>query len=364
MKKNLKYIILALVALVFIGTFVALWKNSRPKEIKYEHLEATVKDIHKTSVVTGKIIPRDEVNIKPQISGIISELYKVAGEKVTEGEVIAKVKVIPEMSSLSSAQSRVRLAEINLKQAQTNYDREKALFDKNLVSAEEYDQVRQALDQAKEEKAAAIETLEVVRDGVSRSNAKSSSTLIRSTISGLILDIPVKVGNSVTQSNTFNDGTTIATVANMGDLIFDGFIDETEVGRVKEGVPMTITVGALKDVQLDAVMEFISPKAQEKNGTNEFEIKAALTVPDSVTVRSGYSANAEIRLEGVDGVLSIPESALAFEGDSSFVYLVKGEKKYEKTPVVTGLSDGIIIEIKSGLKQGDKVRGNQIIEKK
>ena len=220
------------------------------------------------------------------------------------------------------------------------------------------------LAQAKEERAAAIETLEVVRDGVSKSNAKSSSTLIRSTISGLILDIPVKVGNSVTQSNTFNDGTTIATVANMSDLIFDGFIDETEVGRVHEGVPMKITVGALKDVSFDAVMEFISPKAQEKNGTNEFEIKAAVTVPDSVTVRSGYSANAEIQLEGVDGVLSIPESALAFEGDSSFVYLVKGENKYDKTPVTTGLSDGINIEIKSGLKEGDKVRGNQIIEKK
>ena len=364
MRKNLKYIILALVAIIFVATFVALWKNTRPKEIRYEQLEATVKDIQKTSVVTGKIIPRDEVNIKPQISGIISELYKEAGENVVEGEIIAKVKVIPEMSSLSSAQSRVRLAEINLKQAQTNYDREKALYDKNLVSAEEYDQVSQALAQAKEEKAAAIETLEVVRDGVSKSNARSSSTLIRSTISGLILDIPVKVGNSVTQSNTFNDGTTIATVANMGDLIFDGFIDETEVGRVHEGVPMKITVGALKDVTFDAVMEFISPKAQEKNGTNEFEIKAAVTVPDSITVRSGYSANAEIRLEGVEGVLSIPESALSFEGDSTFVYLVKGEKKYEKAPVVTGLSDGINIEVKSGLKEGDKVRGNQIIEKK
>ncbi|MBR1927026.1 MAG: efflux RND transporter periplasmic adaptor subunit [Bacteroidales bacterium] len=364
MKKNLKYIILALVAIVFVGTFAALWKNSRPKEVKYEHLEATVKDIRKTSVVTGKIIPRDEVNIKPQISGIISELYKQAGEKVSEGEVIAKVKVIPEMSSLSAAQSRVRLAEINLGQAQTNFDREKALFDKNLVSAEEYDQVRQALSQAKEEKNAAVESLEVVRDGVSKSNAKSSSTLIRSTISGLILDVPVKVGNSVIQSNTFNDGTTIATVANMGDLIFDGFIDETEVGRVCEGVPMSITVGALRDIKFDAVMEYISPKAQEKNGTNEFEIKAAVTVPDSVTVRSGYSANAEIQLEGVYGVLSIPESALTFTGDSTFVYLVKGEKKYEKIPVVTGLSDGINIEVKSGLKEGDKVRGNQIIEKK
>jgi HlyD family secretion protein len=321
-------------------------------------------DIHKTSVMTGKIIPRNEVNIKPQISGIISELYKEAGQMVTEGEVIAKVKVIPEMSSLSSAQSRVRLADINLKQAQTNYDREKALYDKQVVSAEEFEQVRQALQQAKEEKNAAVETLEVVRDGVSRSNAKSSSTLVRSTITGLILDIPVKVGNSVILSNTFNDGTTIATVANMNDLIFDGFIDETEVGRVKEGFPMTITVGAIDDLKFDAVMEFISPKAQEKNGTNEFEIKAAVIVTDSVTVRSGYSANAEIQLEGVENVISIPESALEFQGDSTYVYLAKGDKKYEKTLVTTGLSDGINIEIKSGLKEGDKVRGNQIIEKK
>jgi len=364
MKKNFKYIILALAALVFIGTFVALWKNSRPKEIKYEQLEATIKDIHKTSVMTGKIIPRNEVNIKPQISGIISELYKEAGQMVSEGEVIAKVKVIPEMSSLSSAQSRVRLAEINLKQAQVNYDREKALYDKQLVSAEEFDQVSQALQQAKEEKNAAVETLEVVRDGVSRSNAKSSSTLVRSTITGLILDIPVKVGNSVILSNTFNDGTTIATVANMNDLIFDGYIDETEVGRVREGCPMTISVGAIDDLKFDAVMEFISPKAQEKNGTNEFEIKAAVIVPDSVTVRSGYSANAEIQLEGVEGVVSIPESALEFQGDSTFVYLAKGDNDYVRTPVTTGLSDGINIEVKSGLKAGDKVRGNQIIEKK
>ena len=364
MKKYLKYVILALIAIVLIGTFVALYKNSRPKKINYEQLEATIQNIHKTSVVTGKIIPRDEVNIKPQISGIISELYKKAGESVTEGEVIAKVKVIPEMSSLSSAQSRVRLAEINLSQAQTNFDREKALFDKKLVSADEYDQIRQALSQAKEEKNAAQESLEVVRDGVSRSNAKSSSTLIRSTITGLILDVPVKVGNSVIQSNTFNDGTTIATVANMNDLIFDGDIDETEVGRVKEGVKMTITVGAIQNLKFDAVMEYISPKAVEKNGTNEFEIKAAVTVPDSVEIRSGYSANAEILLEGADSVLAVPESALTFEGDSSFVYLAKNGKDYVKTPVKTGLSDGINIEIKSGLKKGDKVRGNQIIEDK
>ena len=364
MKHFGKYLIITAAVVLFVGTFVYLFRRSRPKEEQYTTVEAKRMDIVKSTVVTGKIQPRDEVNIKPQISGIISELYKEAGQMVTEGEVIAKVKVIPEMSSLSSAQSRVRLADINLKQAQTNYDREKALYDKQVVSAEEFEQVRQALQQAKEEKNAAVETLEVVRDGVSRSNAKSSSTLVRSTITGLILDIPVKVGNSVILSNTFNDGTTIATVANMNDLIFDGFIDETEVGRVKEGFPMTITVGAIDDLKFDAVMEFISPKAQEKNGTNEFEIKAAVIVPDSVTVRSGYSANAEIQLEGVENVISIPESALEFQGDSTYVYLAKGDKKYEKTLVTTGLSDGINIEIKSGLKEGDKVRGNQIIEKK
>ena len=308
-------------------------------------------------------MPRDEVNIKPQISGIISNIYKEAGQHVQEGEVIAKVKVIPDMGSLSAAESRVRLAEINLKQAQTNYDREKALFEKALVSAEQFDQVSQALSQAREERASAQESLEVVRDGVSRSNASSSSTLIRSTISGLILDVPVKVGNSVILSNTFNDGTTIATVANMNDLIFDGNIDETEVGRIAEGMPTTITIGALQDLSFDAVLEYISPKATENNGTNQFEVKAAVKVPEGVNIRSGYSANAEIILQRAKDVLSVPESAIVFEGDSTFVY-VGSDGKYEKRAVTTGVADGVDIEIKDGLSAGEKVRGNQIFEEK
>ena len=363
MKKNLKYIILALVAIVFIGTFVALWRNSRPKEIRYEQLEASIKDIRKTSVVTGKIIPRDEVNIKPQISGIISELYKVAGEKVTEGEVIAKVKVIPEMSSLSSAQSRVRLAEINLKQAQTNYDRQKNLFDQQLVSAEAFEQVAQALKQAQEEYAASVESLEIIRDGVSSSNKSGSSTLVRSSVAGLILDIPVKVGNTVINSNTFNDGTTIATVADMNDLIFDGNIDETEVGRVHIGLPVRITVGALQDVAIDAALEYISPKATESGGTNLFEIKATVKVPEGITIRSGYSANAEIELQREENVMTLPESAIQFEGEKTFVY-VMGANGYERRDVKTGISDGVNIEIKEGLSLGEKVRGIQILDEK
>ncbi len=364
MKKYFKYILSAAVILVFAGTFFFLWKKSRPQEIRYEELSAEIADIRKTTLITGTIEPRDEVNIKPQISGIISEIYKEAGDRVKEGEVIAKVKVIPEMGSLSSAQSRLRIAELNLEQAQTNFDREKALYDKQLVSAEEYDQVRQALDQAKEEKDAAEESLEVVRDGVSKRNATASSTLIRSTITGLILDVPVKVGNSVIQSNTFNDGTTIATVADMSDLIFKGNLDETEVGKVDEGTMMKITIGAVQGVEMDAVLEYISPKAVQNNGANQFEIKARVSQLDSVKIRSGYSANAEITLERADSVLAVPEAAISFENDSTFVYLAEGEGQYKRQPVTTGLSDGVKIEVKSGLGKDQKVRGNRIFTDK
>ena len=363
MKKFGKYLVFILIALVVAGTFAYLFKRSRPQEIRYEELTAEVADIVKSTVVTGKVQPRDEVNVKPQISGIIAELYKEAGQPVKEGEIIAKLKVIPDMSSLSSAQSRVRLSEVNLKQARTNFDREKALYDKQLVSADEYDKVAQALRQAEEELKAAKETLEIVRDGVSSSNKSGSSTLIRSSVSGLILDIPVKVGNTVINSNSFNDGTTIATVADMDDLIFDGNIDETEVGRLSVGMPVKITVGALQDVVIDASLEYIAPKATENNGTNLFEIKASLQVPENVTVRSGYSANAEIVLQTAAQVLSIAESALQFDGDQTYVYVL-GDNGYERRDVKTGLSDGVNIEIKEGLSLGEKVRGNQIIGEK
>ncbi len=358
-------IIAGLVAIVFIGTFVFLWIKAQPQPKVYDEFTPTVADLRKTTVLTGKIEPRNEVNIKPQISGIITELMKEAGQTVQAGEVIAKVKVIPDMGQLSSAQSRLRLAEINLKQARTDYEREKVLFDKGLVSADEYDKIHQAYNQAREERSAAQDNLEVVRDGVSSSNANASSTLVRSTVTGVILDIPVKVGNSVILSNTFNDGTTIATVANMNDLIFRGNVDETEVGQVNVGMPMTITVGALQDLKFDARLEYISPKAVEANGANQFEIKAAVQVPEKTGVRSGYSANAQIVLAEALHVLTVPESAIHFEGNNTYVYLVQGKgknKTYQRRDVKVGLSDGVNIQIKSGLTTNDRVRGLERVE--
>lgn len=363
--KYSKLIFAVMALVVFVGTFVFLWRKSLPQEVKYNEFTPKRENIVKSTIITGRIEPRDEVNVKPQISGIISEIYKEAGETVKADEVIAKVKVIPEMNQLTAAQSRVRIADINLNQVKTDYERYRRLFDKELVSASEYEKIRQQYRQAQEEKVAADDALLVVSEGISRSNANASSTLIRSTISGLILDVPVKVGNSVILSNTFNEGTTIASVANMNDLIFRGNIDESEVGRIHAGMPMNITIGALQDLNFDAILEYISPKAVQSNGANQFEIKASVTIRDSVQMRSGYSANAEIVLAEAQEVLSVPESTIEFSGDSTFVYVVRGDgdkKNYVRTHVVTGLSDGVKIEIKNGISEKDIIRGPQIIE--
>lgn len=364
MKGKLKYIVAIIILIVFIGTFVFLWIKSRPKAVEYQEFTPKVTNIQKTTVITGKIEPRNEVSIKPQISGIITKIHKESGEMVNEGEIIAEVKVVPDMNQLSAAQSRVRLATINLKQAKVDYDRVRVLFDKGLISGDEYDKANQLYKQAREESAAAQDNMEVVRYGVSKSNAKTSSTLIRSTITGLILDIPIKVGNTVVASNTFNDGTTIASVADMKDLIFRGNIDETEVGNLVPGMPMKITIGAMENNKLQASLEYVSPKAIENNGANQFEIKAAIHGVSGAKIRSGYSANAEIILANANKVLAIPESAIEFVGNNTYVYVVEGdekEKTYHRKQVITGLSDGISIEIKKGLSNKEKVRGPEIV---
>ena len=345
MKKFFKWGLLFLVALIFIGTFVFLYQ---------------VTDLYKSTIVTGKIEPRDEVLIKPQINGIIAEIYKKAGEQIRKDEVIAKVKVIPEMSSLNSAESSVRMAEINLRQTEKDYQRMKNLYEQKLVSEEEFDKARVTLEQNREELRNREDALNIIREGISKSNASFSTTLVRSTIDGLILDIPVKVGNSVIMSNTMNDGTTIASVANMHDLLFKGKIDETEVGKIHEGMPVTLTIGALQDQKFQAVLEYISPKAVETNGTNQFEIEAALRDSSGTRIRSGYSANAEIILDQALQVIAIPEGCIEFNGDSTFVYILKQEapQQFERRQVITGVSDGIKIEVKSGLNKNDRIRGN------
>lgn len=363
MKKVGQIFVWLIVALIFGGTFFFLYRNSQKKEDVYEVISPEITDIERTTVLTGKIEPRDEIAIKPQISGIISEINVEAGDYVNQGDVIAHIKVIPDASSLSSAQSRIENAKIEMDDATVKLERNRILYDKKVISREEFETSRKTYDKAKQELDMAHDAFRIVKEGVSQYNAKESNTLVRATITGLVLDVPVKVGSSVIQANTMNDGTTVATIADMSNLIFKGSVDETEVGLLSVGLPMSITIGALPETSPTAIIEYISPKATDSSGANTFEIKAALNVDKEVQLRSGYSANAKVQLAEAKDVLAIPEATVSFERDSTFVYLLTDsvpKAVYERTPVETGLSNGIMVEVKKGVKKNDKLRGNKI----
>ena len=365
MKKILKFALLIIGAVLVIWTFWFLWQKSRPKVKKYAIENVSIGSIYKKTVATGKVDPRNEILIKPQMSGIITAVYKQAGDIVKAGDVIAKIKVIPDMVSLNSAESRVTRAQISYDQSKKNFDRDNKLFVDKVISKEDFEKTQLQFYNDKEELKTAKDNLSLTRDGISSNSATITNTLVRSTINGTILDVPIKVGNSVIQSNNFNDGTTIASVANMGDMLFVGKLDETEVGRIKVGMPMDITIGALQDQKLIARLEYISPKGKEENGAITFEMKAAVKVPSDVFVRAGYSANAEIVFSKSENVITIPESCIEFGGDTAFVYVlkIKEPQVFTKKQIKIGLSDGVKIEVKSGLKLKDKIRGAEILEK-
>jgi HlyD family secretion protein len=366
MKRILRIAGLVILGLLVISTFVFLWQKSRPKVVSYKIETTTTDTIVKRTVATGKVEPRNEILIKPQMSGIISEVYKEAGDMVQAGDIIAKIQVVPDMVNLSSAESRVERAQLAADQSRNNYERDRKLYESMVISKEEFERVELQYKNDQEELRAAIDNLSLVKTGITKNSAKTSNTLVRSTVSGTILDIPVKVGNSVIQSNNFNDGTTIASVANLNDMLFVGKIDETEVGKLSVNMPMEITIGAIQDRKIPATLEYVSPKGVEESGAILFEMKAAMVLPSDVFIRAGYSANAEIILDKRTGVLTIPESSVEFSGDSAFVYLLKTEKpqEFERHPVKIGLSDGIKIEVIEGLKANDKIRGTEIVEEK
>jgi len=365
MKRIFRIALWTLVGLIFVGTFVYLYLKSRPEDERYNLVNASTNTIERSTVLTGKIEPRDEIDIKPQISGIITEIAVKPGDRVAAGDIIARIKVIPEASSLSSAQNRVNVAEINLEDARVKHERNAALYERKVISREEYENSQKDYDQARQELDAATDVYDIVRNGVSRYNATESNTLVRATITGLVLDVPVKVGSSVIQANTFNDGTTIATIADMNNLIFKGNVDETEVGQLAVGMPMEISVGAIPDLHPTAEIEYIAPKGTDNAGANTFEIKAALHMPDSIDtqLRAGYSANATVKLSRNEGVLTVPESVIEFQGDSCYVYVLTDslpKQIFERRAIDTGTSDGINIEVRSGVDSTACLRGERI----
>ena len=365
MKKFFKILIWIIVIAIFIGTFVFLYLNSRPKEKIYDIVSPSTGTIERTTVLTGEIEPRDEIQIKPQISGIITQINVQPGDMVKVGDVIAVIKVIPDASQLSNAESQVNLARIALDDARLKHERNTTLFEKKVISREEFENTKATLDKALADLASAQDAVNIVKQGVSRYNASEANTQVRSTINGLVLDVPVKVGTSVIQSNTFNDGTTIATVADMTNLIFKGTADETEVGSLALGMPMTITIGAIPDYKAKASIEYISPKGEQANGANTFEVKAAIPADAVANLRAGYSANASVSLNRSESVMQVPESVVEFVGDSTFVYVLTDTvpaQQFKRTPITTGISDGINIEVVSGIKATTRLRGAEKTE--
>lgn len=362
MKKFFRIFWISLLVLVFLGTMVFLWMKSRPEVQTWQLLSPQTRTIENSIIATGKVEPSNEVQIKPQISGIIDAIHYDPGDDIKIGDIIATIKVVPEMSSLNSAEGRLKVAEINYEKALRDHKRNEELYGKGILSEEEYETSRTTLDNAKEEVDNSKDALKIITDGVSEKYDHLSNTLVRSTITGKILDIPVEVGNSVIQANTFNDGTTIATVADLGNMLFKGNIDESDVGKIRDGMPVKVKIGALQGVDFDAVLTYISPKSEEVDNVVMFEIEADLEIPDSISVRAGYSANAKIITEKRDSVMTIEESCVKFAGDTSYVEIFKGmdkkEQLFERKDIKIGMSDGVYIEVLEGLAEDDKIKGN------
>ncbi|MCD4745306.1 MAG: efflux RND transporter periplasmic adaptor subunit [Bacteroidales bacterium] len=359
MKTFFKIFIGVVILTIFIYTIYFLYNKSQAKPIIFETTTPFTTNIIKKTVATGSIVPRKEIDIKPKVSGIIEQIYIEPGQDIKKGDLIAKVKIIPNMVNLNNAESRLKRARISLKDAKRNFDRQKDLFDRKVIARSEFEAYELTYSNAIEEVEAAENNLELIKKGQTKNSGQTTNTLIRSTIDGMILDVPVKEGNSVIESNTFNDGTTIANIADMGEMVFEGKVDESEVGKIKEGMGLILSIGAIENVKFNAKLEHISPKGVEENGAIQFEIKADVILIDTLFIRAGYSANADIVLDRKDSVMAINESLLHFEGDSVYVEVETEPQNFEKKYIETGLSDGINIEIISGLTKKDKIKTPQ-----
>ncbi|MBB6679866.1 efflux RND transporter periplasmic adaptor subunit [Aequorivita sp. 609] len=374
MKKSKTIIILATIAILFLASMYWLYSKNIEDPVVYETEKPAIGTILKKTVATGSIVPKEEVLIKPNISGIIDQIFVEAGEVVKSGDLIAKVKVVPNVSSLNSAKSninnvrtQVETARLAFENQKNIYNRQKELFEKGVISANEFDNAQLAYNQAqqrlKQEQVgltAANQNYDIIRTGTTTGMGALANTEIRATVSGMILDVPVKTGNQVIESNNFNDGTTIATIADVDKMIFEGKVDESEVGKIKEGLPLEITVGALPDELFNAELDYIAPKGVDENGAIQFEIKATMKSLDTskVFIRAGLSANASIILAKAENVLTIKEALVQYDPKTQkpFVEIMVGDQKFERKDVELGISDGIDVEVKSGVSEDDAIK--------
>lgn len=356
-KALLTLFILVLMALLgYVGYY--LFSKSKKDPVIYKTSAPFKTDIVVKTVANGAVEPRKEVTLKPQISGIIDELFVEPGDKIKKGQKVARIKIIPDDVNLGNAESAVNKAKLAMEQAELEFQRRKKLYEAKAISEVEYRQYLFEYEQSKEDYANALNTVQLIKEGIS-SRSKQTTTIVLATIDGMVLDVPVEVGTQVIQSNTFNEGTTVATIADMNDIIFKGTIDESEVGKIKVGMPLRITIGAIEGRTFDATLEHISPKGVTDQGTIKFDIKAALEQPEDIFIRAGLSANADIILDKRDSVIALKERDLLFENDTTYIEVETTPQVFEKKRVVTGLSDGINVELIEGVDTSAAIKTQQ-----
>jgi len=357
MNKFLKYGLIGALVLGALWAAAFFVKSNSKSSINYDTTNAFISNIEKKTVATGKVVPEDEVEIKPQISGIIDKIYLEEGAQVKAGDLIAKVKVVPNEQALNSAQGRVKNAGISLANITIEYNRNKTLFKNGVISSQDFNTQQLRLDQARVELENSKSDYEIIKLG-SAGGSATANTNIRATVSGTVLEIPVKEGDQVIQSNNFNDGTTIATIADLSIMIFEGKVDEGEVGKLVVGMPLQISLGAIEDKKFEARLKFIAPKGVEEAGTVQFKIEGDVKIEDDFLIRAGYSANASLILEKKTDILVISEALLQFDRDTDkpYVEVSVGDQEFERRDVEIGISDGINVEVLSGVTEADKIK--------
>lgn len=372
MKRTKTLITLITIVVLFGAALYYLWQKNQEDPVTYTTEVPSEETIVVKTVATGSIVPKEEVLIKPNISGVVEEVFIEAGEYVKQGDLIAQIRVIPNVSNLTSAKNNIasnrtslQTAEINYKTQKTIFDRQKELFEKGVIAANEFDQVnntylqaKQQVEQARINVTQSRQNYDIIKTGTTSGLGNIAQTQVRATVAGMVLDVPVKAGNQVIEANNFNEGTSIASLADVTKMIFEGKVDESEVGKIKEGLPLEITVGAIEDESFDAVLDYIAPKGVEENGAIQFEIKGTLKKMDSTFIRAGLSANASIILEKAEKVLAIKEALVQYDEETKepYVEIEIGDQKFERKDLELGIGDGIFVEVKNGITKDDKIK--------
>ena len=358
MKKSKTILILVIITVTFSAALIFFWKRNQKSPINYDIKKAEISSIIIKTMATGSIIPDDEVIIRPNISGVVNEIYVKEGDQIKAGDRIASIKVIPNIANLQSAQNGVARAKIDVENQKKIFARQKQLFDKGVISANDYDNSKATFDQSQQAYNASYQNYEIVKTGTTSGLRNLAQTIIKATTSGIVLDIPVEVGTQVIETNNFNAGTDIASIADISKMIFEGKIDESEVGKIKEGMPIKITVGAIPNKEFDGKLTYIAPKGIKETGAVQFDIEASITIGEADYIRAGLSANASIILDKAENTLTIQESLLQYDKKTKkpFVEIATGDQEFERRDVELGISDGITAQVKSGLSETEDIK--------